>query len=110
MFDAYPFIASSIELSRISQTRWCRPAAPTPPMYMPGRLRTGSRPSRTVMSFAVYAIRTGFYRVLQGSAGFCKVRVLWVLQVRWVLQVLIVLRVPDRIAVPATFVVDRRCR
>ena len=30
------------------------PALPTPPMYMPGRLRTGSRPSRTVMSFAVY--------------------------------------------------------
>jgi hypothetical protein len=26
---------------------------PTPPMYMPGRLRTGSSPSRTVMSFAV---------------------------------------------------------
>src|SRR6185295_2272515 len=25
-----------------------------PPMYMPGRLRTGSRPSRTVMSAAVY--------------------------------------------------------
>ena len=36
-----------------SQTRWCRPVVPTPPMYMPGRLRTGSSPSRTVMSFAV---------------------------------------------------------
>src|SRR5687768_8547623 len=56
IFEAWPFIASSMELSRISQTRWCRPALPTPPMYMPGRRRTGSRPSRTVMSFAVYAM------------------------------------------------------
>ena len=49
---------------------------PTPPMYMPGRFRTGSRPSRTVMSFAVYeGIQilgsAGFYGVLQGSTGFC---------------------------------------
>ena len=29
------------------------PVLPTPPMYMPGRLRTGSSPSRTVMSLAV---------------------------------------------------------
>jgi hypothetical protein len=30
-------------------------------MYMPGRLRTGSKPSRTVMSFAVYeGIRVDF--------------------------------------------------
>ena len=35
---AWPFIASSTELSTISQTRWCRPALPTPPMYMPGPL------------------------------------------------------------------------
>jgi len=27
---------------------------PVEPMYMPGRLRTASRPSRTVMSFAPY--------------------------------------------------------
>src|SRR6476619_2157520 len=54
MLDAYPFIASSTELSRISQTRWCSPDEPTPPMYMPGRLRTGSSPSRTVISFAEY--------------------------------------------------------
>ena len=31
-------------------------AAPVEPMYIPGRSRTGSRPSRTVMSFAVYAV------------------------------------------------------
>ncbi len=30
------------------------PRCPTPPMYMPGRLRTGSSPSRTVMSLAEY--------------------------------------------------------
>src|SRR5689334_12545579 len=47
-------MASSIALSSTSQARWWRPAVPTPPMYMPGRLRTGSRPSRTVMSLAVY--------------------------------------------------------
>src|ERR671914_721775 len=34
--------------------RWCRPRVPVEPMYMPGRLRTASRPSRTVMSFAPY--------------------------------------------------------
>ncbi len=34
-------------LSTISQTRWCRPRSPVEPMYMPGRLRTASRPSRT---------------------------------------------------------------
>jgi hypothetical protein len=55
MFEAWPFIASSIELSRISQTSRWWPAEPTPPIYMPGRRRTGSRPSSTVMSFAVYS-------------------------------------------------------
>src|ERR1700681_2387034 len=38
-------------------------------MYMPGRRRTGSKPSRTVMSFAVYAIRTGAWSRVVGS-GF----------------------------------------
>src|SRR5712692_667061 len=49
-----PFIASSIELSRTSRTRWCRPRRSVVPMYMPGRRRTASRPSRTWMSFALY--------------------------------------------------------
>ena len=41
---------SSTALSTASQTRWCRPEPSwTSPMYMPGRLRTASRPSRTVM-------------------------------------------------------------
>src|SRR2546430_218885 len=34
--------------------RWWRPRVPVEPMYMPGRLRTASRPSRTVMSLASY--------------------------------------------------------
>ena len=36
----WPAMASSTELSTTSQTRWCRPAGPVEPMYMPGRLRT----------------------------------------------------------------------
>ena len=46
---AKPAIASSIELSTVSYTRWCRALIPVPPMYMPGRLRTASRPSRTLI-------------------------------------------------------------
>src|SRR5204863_6196033 len=48
--------ASSTELSTTSNTRWWSPRGPVEPMYMPGRSRTGSRPSRTVMSFAVYVV------------------------------------------------------
>src|SRR5580658_10890111 len=47
-------MASSTELSTTSQTRWWRPLGPVEPMYMPGRCRTGSRPSRTVMSSDSY--------------------------------------------------------
>ena len=47
-----PAIASSTELSTTSQMRWCKPARPVEPMYMPGRRRTGSRPSSTWMSLA----------------------------------------------------------
>ncbi len=49
-----PAIASSTALSTTSQTRWWRPVGPVEPMYIPGRFRTGSRPSRTVMFSAVY--------------------------------------------------------
>ncbi len=46
---------SSTALSTTSQTRWCRPEPSwTSPMYMPGRLRTASRPSRTVMLVLSY--------------------------------------------------------
>ena len=41
------FPASSIELSTTSYTRWCRPFSPMSPMYIAGRLRTASKPSRT---------------------------------------------------------------
>ncbi len=46
---------SSTELSTTSQIRWCRPRSPVEPMYIPGRLRTASRPSRTVMDDAPYS-------------------------------------------------------
>ena len=49
---AWPAIASSTELSTTSQIRWCRPRSPVEPMYMPGRSRTASRPSRTVIDDA----------------------------------------------------------
>src|SRR6266571_4597192 len=52
--------------------RWWRPRGPVEPMYIPGRSRTGSSPSRTVMSLAVYvasliekALETGRFRALR---------------------------------------------
>ena len=44
---AWPATASSIALSMTSAARWWSARASVPPMYMPGRRRTGSRPSRT---------------------------------------------------------------
>ena len=41
---AWPATASSIELSMTSANRWCSAFSSVPPIYMPGRLRTGSRP------------------------------------------------------------------
>ena len=52
MVSDYPASASSTALSTTSWTRWCRPRSPVEPMYMPGRLRTASRPSRTVIERA----------------------------------------------------------
>jgi len=46
---ANPARTPSNELSRNSKTRWCSPRCPVLPMYMPGRLRTGSRPCSTCM-------------------------------------------------------------
>ena len=48
-----PPSASSTELSKISHRQWCSPRLSVDPMYMPGRLRTASRPSRTVRCRAV---------------------------------------------------------
>ena len=50
---AWPATASSMALSRISAARWCIACSSVPPIYMPGRRRTGSSPSRTSMSLAV---------------------------------------------------------
>src|SRR3989338_10054705 len=51
---ANPPIASSRELSKTSQTRWWSPAELVVPMYMPGRRRTASNPSSTVIELASY--------------------------------------------------------
>lgn len=42
-----PPSASSTELSMISHMQWVRPRLSVDPMYIPGRLRTASSPSRT---------------------------------------------------------------
>src|SRR5690606_33872448 len=44
------------ELSTTSWIRWCKPRTPVEPMYMPGRLRTASKPSSTVMEDALYSL------------------------------------------------------
>ncbi|MNC98880.1 hypothetical protein D3C83_169760 [compost metagenome] len=45
-----PASASSIALSTTSNTMWCNPVPSlVSPMYMPGRLRTASRPLSTLM-------------------------------------------------------------
>lgn len=46
-YDAIFVFQVSPITSATSYTRWCRPRGPVEPMYMPGRLRTASRPSRT---------------------------------------------------------------
>ena len=67
---ASPAIASSTELSTTSHTRWWRPLGPVDPMNIPGRLRTGSRPSRTVMSLAAYELACGpFGGAFSSSSG-----------------------------------------
>src|SRR5450756_3076657 len=49
-----PARASSTELSMISHTQCMSPRESVEPMYMPGRLRTASRPSRTCRWRAMY--------------------------------------------------------
>ena len=48
MLVQMPCSASSTELSMISHRQCSIPRPSVEPMYMPGRLRTASRPSRTV--------------------------------------------------------------
>ena len=45
-----PAKASSMALSSTSNTMWCRPVPSwVSPIYIPGRLRTASKPLRTLM-------------------------------------------------------------
>ena len=56
---AWPARCSSTALSTTSQMRWCRPRGSVEPMYIAGRLRTPSRPLRTLMDFALYSVTFG---------------------------------------------------
>src|SRR5437016_158219 len=61
-----PASASSTELSTTSNTMWCRPVpSEVSPMYMPGRLRTASRPFKTLIASEPYSLASG--RCLSGS-------------------------------------------
>ncbi|VWM18330.1 Uncharacterised protein [Collinsella intestinalis] len=55
MLEQKPAMASSTELSTISHTRWCKPVELVEPIYIPGRTRTASRPSRTLISLPPYS-------------------------------------------------------
>src|SRR5688572_9691460 len=51
-----PASASSTALSTTSNTMWCRPVpSEVSPMYIPGRLRTASRPFRTLIASEPYS-------------------------------------------------------
>ena len=62
-------IASSMLLSTTSKMSWCRPRSSVDPMYMPGRLRTAVRPSRTWMLAAVYSVEASRARRLDGASS-----------------------------------------
>ena len=47
--------SESIELSKISAAKWCKARSSVPPIYMPGRWRTGSKPSNTSILEASYS-------------------------------------------------------
>src|ERR1700690_3051342 len=52
-----PARAPSIALSPTSNTMWCRPLpSSVSPMYMPGRLRTASRPFKTLILLESYTL------------------------------------------------------
>src|SRR5262245_1970128 len=55
-----PASASSTELSTTSNTMWCRPVpSEVSPIYIPGRLRTASRPFRTLIESDPYSLASG---------------------------------------------------
>ena len=54
IFLQCPANASSTELSTTSKTIWCRPdPSSVSPMYMPGLLRTASKPFKTLIESAL---------------------------------------------------------
>src|SRR5690606_18862563 len=57
-----------MELSTTSQIRWCSPRGPVEPMYIPGRIRTASSPSRTVIDDAPYSLGPSLLALLLASA------------------------------------------
>src|SRR6185295_4147968 len=60
MSSQWPASASSTALSTTSNTMWCMPVpSEVSPMYMPGRLRTASRPFRTLMLSESYSFASG---------------------------------------------------
>src|SRR5690606_3830763 len=60
MSSQYPANASSMALSTTSKTMWCRPVpSDVSPIYMPGRLRTASRPLSILMDSAPYSGTAG---------------------------------------------------
>src|SRR3954469_7293194 len=84
MSSQWPASASSIALSTTSNTMWCRPVpSEVSPMYMPGRLRTASRPFRILMLSELYSaggraagfVTSGAGTVANGIPG-CPLRLL----------------------------------
>src|SRR6185369_7044994 len=68
-----PARASSTALSTTSNTMWWRPVpSEVSPMYMPGRLRTASRPFRTLIESEPYSLASGFSGLSEffGWSGF----------------------------------------
>src|SRR5690606_37052421 len=66
-----PASASSTELSTTSNTMWCRPVpSSVSPMYIPGRLRTASRPFKTLILLESYTFESvGSVMCRPGSFG-----------------------------------------
>jgi len=59
-----PARCSSMALSTISQMRCMRPSWPVPPMYIPGRMRTASKSSKTLICSAPYSFTVATELVL----------------------------------------------
>src|SRR5210317_1994889 len=58
-------------LSTTSYTIWCRPEpSSVSPIYIPGRLRTASKPLRTLMESAPYSCGAGAFSAMGTSAYF----------------------------------------